>query len=48
MQQIIPGVYTFIDLLAGRVYLIEDVDGLTIIDAGIPLLVISGIVWHIG
>lgn len=35
MQQIVPGLYTFSGLLAGRVYLTEDDDGLSIIDAGI-------------
>jgi glyoxylase-like metal-dependent hydrolase (beta-lactamase superfamily II) len=35
MRQIIPGVYTFSGLLVGRVYCLKDVDGLTLIDAGI-------------
>jgi glyoxylase-like metal-dependent hydrolase (beta-lactamase superfamily II) len=35
MEQIIPGLYTFTGLMAGRVYLIEDADGLTIIDSSI-------------
>lgn len=35
MKQIIPGVYTFTGLMVGRVYLIEDGDGLTLIDTGI-------------
>ena len=35
MRQIVPGVYTFTGLLLGRVYLIDDPDGLTIVDAGI-------------
>lgn len=35
MQTIIPGVYTFTGLIVGRVYLIEDPDGLTIIDTGL-------------
>lgn len=35
MQQIIPGVYTFTGLMAGRVYAIQDADGLTLIDTGI-------------
>lgn len=35
MKQIIPGLYTFSGLLVGRVYLIEDPDGLTIIDASL-------------
>lgn len=37
MQQIIPGLHTFTGLIFGRVYLIEDPDGLTLIDAGLPL-----------
>lgn len=37
MRQIIPNLYTFTRLLVGRVYLIEDRDGLTIIDAGMGL-----------
>src|SRR4051812_22688262 len=36
MKQIAPGVHYFTGLMAGRVYLIEDSDGLTIIDASIP------------
>ena len=36
MKQIIPGLYTFTGLPVGRVYLIEDPDGLTVIDASIP------------
>ncbi len=35
MKQIIPGLYTFTGLIMGRVYLIEDPDGLTLIDTGI-------------
>ncbi len=35
MKQIIPGLYTFTALLIGRVYVIEDSDGLTLIDTGI-------------
>ncbi len=35
MKQIIPGLYTFSGLLVGRVYLIEDPDGLTLIDASL-------------
>lgn len=35
MKQIIPGLYTFTGLLMGRVYLIEDPDGLTLIDASL-------------
>ncbi|MDX2163120.1 MAG: MBL fold metallo-hydrolase [bacterium] len=36
LKPIMPGLYTFTGLIAGRVYLTEDTDGLTIIDAGIP------------
>lgn len=35
MKSIIPGVYMFSGLVLGRVYLLEDPDGLTIIDAGL-------------
>lgn len=35
MQTILPGVHTFTGLMAGRVYLIEDPDGLTLIDTSI-------------
>ncbi|MFN8561835.1 MAG: MBL fold metallo-hydrolase [Anaerolineae bacterium] len=35
MKYIAPNLYTFENLLVGRVYLIEDADGLTIIDGGI-------------
>lgn len=35
MQQIIPGLYTFTGLIVGRVYLTEDTDGLTLIDASV-------------
>jgi glyoxylase-like metal-dependent hydrolase (beta-lactamase superfamily II) len=35
MQYIAPGLYTLEGLIVGRVYLIEDPDGLTIIDASI-------------
>lgn len=37
MQSVIPGIFTFTGLLAGRVYAIEDPDGITIVDAGIAL-----------
>jgi glyoxylase-like metal-dependent hydrolase (beta-lactamase superfamily II) len=37
MKQIIPQVFTFANLLMGRVYLIEDSDGLSLIDAGLAL-----------
>ncbi len=36
MKLIIPHLYTITGLRAGRVYLIEDPDGLTLIDAGLP------------
>lgn len=35
MQQILPGLYTFTGLLVGRVYLIDDPDGATLIDTSI-------------
>lgn len=35
MQQIIPGFHTFTGLMAGRVYLIENANGLTLIDTSI-------------
>lgn len=35
MQQIVPGVYTFTGLLMGRVYLLQDEDALTLVDAGL-------------
>src|SRR4051794_41124061 len=35
MRQILPNLYTFTGLLMGRVYLIEDPGGLTVIDAGL-------------
>lgn len=35
MQQILPRVHSFTGLMVGRVYLIEDPSGLTIIDAGL-------------
>jgi glyoxylase-like metal-dependent hydrolase (beta-lactamase superfamily II) len=35
VKQIVPGLYAFTGLMMGRVYLIEDPDGLTIIDAGL-------------
>ncbi len=35
MRQIVPKLYTFTGLLLGRVYLIEDPDGLTLIDTSI-------------
>jgi glyoxylase-like metal-dependent hydrolase (beta-lactamase superfamily II) len=36
MKQIAPGFYYFTGLTVGRVYLIEDPDGLTIVDAAVP------------
>ncbi|MBI4771515.1 MAG: MBL fold metallo-hydrolase, partial [Chloroflexi bacterium] len=36
MKQIVPGLFTFTGLMVGRVYLIEDPDGLTLVDASIP------------
>lgn len=36
MQSILPNVYFVTGLLAGRVYVIEDPDGLTLIDASLP------------
>lgn len=36
MKKILPGLYTFSGLLVGRVYCIEDPDGLTIIDTALP------------
>jgi glyoxylase-like metal-dependent hydrolase (beta-lactamase superfamily II) len=35
MKEVVSGVYTFTGLKVGRVYMIEDADGLTIIDAGL-------------
>jgi glyoxylase-like metal-dependent hydrolase (beta-lactamase superfamily II) len=35
MQQIIPGLHTFTGLMAGRAYVLEDEDGLTLIDTSI-------------
>lgn len=37
MKEIIPGIYTFTNLIAGRVYAIEDPDGLTLVDCGLSL-----------
>ncbi|MCK6576819.1 MAG: MBL fold metallo-hydrolase [Anaerolineae bacterium] len=36
MRQIVPGVFAFSGLYVGRVYLLTEGDGLTIIDAGMP------------
>jgi glyoxylase-like metal-dependent hydrolase (beta-lactamase superfamily II) len=35
MEQIVPGLWSFTGLIMGRVYLIADPDGLTILDTGI-------------
>lgn len=35
MRQIVPQIYTFNGLLAGRVYMLQDQDGLTLVDASI-------------
>ena len=35
MRKILPGLYTFTGLVVGRVYMIEDADGLTIIDTSL-------------
>jgi glyoxylase-like metal-dependent hydrolase (beta-lactamase superfamily II) len=37
MREIVPGVFAFSGLLAGRVYAIRDSDGLTLIDTGLAL-----------
>ncbi|MDQ3927883.1 MAG: MBL fold metallo-hydrolase [Chloroflexota bacterium] len=37
MKEVVPGIYTFSGLLVGRVYAIEDTDGLTIVDAGLKV-----------
>lgn len=34
LQQILPGLFTFSNLIVGRVYLVEDSDGLTLVDTG--------------
>ncbi len=34
MKQVVPGVYNFTGLMIGRVYMVEDRDGLTLIDTG--------------
>lgn len=36
MKQILPGFYTFTGLMVGRVYMIEDPDGVTLIDTSVP------------
>ena len=36
MREVVRGVYTFTGLMAGRVYLVTEGEGLTIIDAGLP------------
>lgn len=35
MQQVLPQVYTFTGLIAGRVYALQDADGLTLVDTSI-------------
>ncbi len=35
MKTIIPGLYTFSGLIAGRVYMIDDPDGVTLVDTGL-------------
>lgn len=35
MQQVLPQVYTFTGLIAGRVYALQDTDGLTLVDTSI-------------
>lgn len=37
MKQVAPGIHNFTGLIAGRVYLIKDPDGLTLIDTGMSL-----------
>ncbi|HEX8600926.1 MAG TPA: MBL fold metallo-hydrolase [Chloroflexia bacterium] len=37
MREIIPGIYTFTGLIVGRVYAIEDPDGLTLVDASVKV-----------
>lgn len=37
MKQILPKLHHFTGLLVGRVYCIEDADGLTLVDAGLGL-----------
>ncbi|HEX8230609.1 MAG TPA: MBL fold metallo-hydrolase [Chloroflexia bacterium] len=37
MKEIVPGIYTFSGLIVGRVYAIEDPDGLTLVDASIKV-----------
>jgi glyoxylase-like metal-dependent hydrolase (beta-lactamase superfamily II) len=49
MRQIAPNLYAFTRLLVGRVYLIEDRDGLTIIDAGLgfaPDRIVQQLEWR--
>ena len=36
LQEIVPNVYTFSNLIVGRVYLLTEGDGLTLIDGSIP------------
>ncbi len=35
MQQVVPNVFTFTGLIAGRVYMLQDADGLTLVDTSI-------------
>lgn len=35
MEQILPQIYTFTSLIAGRVYMLQDTDGLTLVDTSI-------------
>ena len=37
MKAILPGFYTFTGLIAGRVYMIDDPDGVTLVDTGLSL-----------
>lgn len=37
MKQIVPNLYTLEGMVVGRVYLIQDADGLTLIDASLPI-----------
>jgi len=41
MREIAPGLYTFTGLISGRVYLIEDADGLTLVDAGLERVAVK-------
>lgn len=37
MKEVVPGIYTFSGLIVGRVYAIEDPDGLTLVDASVKV-----------